>query len=663
MARRSVLAVWLVVMPATAFGQAKASPTPADQAPVQPPAGATIPQLSLEELMEAEVPTVVGASRFTQQVIDAPASVTVVTGEEIERFGYRTLADLLRSVRGLYVSYDRNYTYLGIRGFSRAGDYNSRILLMVDGHRLNDGIFEMGPIGTEFPLDLSLIDRVEIVRGPSSSLYGTSAFFGIINIITRRGPAARSGVAASVGSMDSYDVRGLFGQSTSWGADVQLAGSYYDSAGVNRVIVDDTGLATVGMDYDQATRFYGAASRGRWSLAGVWSTRTKGIPTGAYGTSLTHAGSQTVDDRGYLDARYQRPLFGTSVTWRGYYDWYRYDGLYLSDPGQPDLVDYADAQWLGSEVTASRRLRSHLLTGGAEYRRDFQQDQGWYYTTTPRTQLLDDRRSSQSWAGYVQDELTLSRRAIVSAGVRVDHFSTVGSAVNPRLALILKPLRRGAFKVLYGTAFRAPNAYELYYYGDATDRLDPERIRTTEYVWEQHLGGPTRIAASVFRYQVRDLIDQVSDETNPDGLSYANVGSAKASGVEAEIERSWPQFQVGASYSFTDAVVGESGERLSNSPRHLARARFSAPLATRRLFVGAEVFASAARDGVVGEKTPGFGLGSFTVSAPSLLPGLRLSVDVHNVLDRRYSDPGAEEHRGPILQDGRTARATLSWRF
>ena len=116
--------------------------------------------------MNVKVETVYGASKFLEKIADAPASVTVVTAEEIERYGYRTLADVLRSVRGFYVIYDRNYTYVGVRGFSQPGDYNARILFLVDGHRDNDNIFDGAYVGTEFPVDIDLIDHVEIIRGP-----------------------------------------------------------------------------------------------------------------------------------------------------------------------------------------------------------------------------------------------------------------------------------------------------------------------------------------------------------------------------------------------------------------------------------------------------------------------------------------------------------------
>jgi hypothetical protein len=112
--------------------------------------------MSLEELMSIEIDSVYGASGFTQKVTEAPASVTIITSEEIQKFGYKTLADILRNVRGFYVTYDRNYSYLGVRGYGPSGDYNSRIAVLLDGHRLNDSIFDAAPIGTDFPMDVEL---------------------------------------------------------------------------------------------------------------------------------------------------------------------------------------------------------------------------------------------------------------------------------------------------------------------------------------------------------------------------------------------------------------------------------------------------------------------------------------------------------------------------
>src|ERR1700735_3451228 len=168
--------------------------------------------MSIEELMSISVDSVYGAPGFKQKVAEAPASVTIVTSEEIQRYGYRTLADILRNVPGFYVSYDRNYSYLGVRGFGLPGQYNDSIALLVDGHRLNDNIYGGNLIGTDFPVDVDLIDRVEVIRGPNSSLYVASAFLGVVNIITKRGrDLQKVSMAGEVASYGTYEGRVSYG--------------------------------------------------------------------------------------------------------------------------------------------------------------------------------------------------------------------------------------------------------------------------------------------------------------------------------------------------------------------------------------------------------------------------------------------------------------------
>jgi outer membrane receptor protein involved in Fe transport len=87
-----------------------------------------------------EIPSVYGAAKYDQKVHEAPAAVTIITAEQIRKYGYRSFAQILDSVPGLFTSTDRNYGYLGIRGFNRSGDYTSRVLLLINNHRLNDAI-------------------------------------------------------------------------------------------------------------------------------------------------------------------------------------------------------------------------------------------------------------------------------------------------------------------------------------------------------------------------------------------------------------------------------------------------------------------------------------------------------------------------------------------
>jgi len=96
--------------------------------------------LSLTELSQIKIDTVFAASKFTEKVTEAPSSVSIVTGDQIQRFGYRTLGEVIRSVRSFDVTSDRVYSYTGVRGFNSLDDYGSRTLLLIDGHRMNDPI-------------------------------------------------------------------------------------------------------------------------------------------------------------------------------------------------------------------------------------------------------------------------------------------------------------------------------------------------------------------------------------------------------------------------------------------------------------------------------------------------------------------------------------------
>src|SRR3984885_1084908 len=211
---RALILVLLCLLPLLAPSQALAQKK--DETP-------NLLDMSLEDLMSIEIDSVSGVSGFKQKVTEAPASVTIITSEEIQRYGYRTLADILRNVRGFYVSYDRNYSYVGVRGFGLPGQYNNTIALLIDGHRLNDNIFDSALIGTEFPIDVDLIDRVEVIRGPNSSLYVASAFLGVVNIITKRGQDLQGvNVSGEVASNGTYQGRISYGKKFDNGLELLL---------------------------------------------------------------------------------------------------------------------------------------------------------------------------------------------------------------------------------------------------------------------------------------------------------------------------------------------------------------------------------------------------------------------------------------------------------
>jgi iron complex outermembrane receptor protein len=631
--------------------------------------------LDLSELMRIEVQSVFGASKVLQKVTDAPAAVSIVTARDIALYGYRTLADVIRSVAGFNVTDDRNYSYVGVRGFQRPGDYNSRILLLIDGHRMNDPIYNQAYVGTEFPIDLELVDRVELIRGPSSSIHGTNAFLAVINVITKKGEAL-SGVQLSghAGSLGTGRGRAAFGTTFANGLDVLVSVSSYESRGRTRLYfgefdrpASNDGVAE-NLDRDASYHLFGSASFKGFSLQGVYGARDKRVPTAAFATAFNDPRFETRDAQGWLDLRYRRALAdGWNVTGRAYYDRTAYDGRYPADsdaPGTPGVLfaDYARGTWWGTEVNVEKRLGTrHVLTGGAEFRHNLHLDQGGF--DVGGEVYFDDRRSSRDAAVFVEDQFAIHDTLLLNAGVRVDRYESLAATTNPRLALIFKPAEKTAIKAVWGTAFRAPNAYELYYsVGFARGgRLQPETIRTAQLVAERYVSDRYRFMGNVYMSQVRGLISQ---RALADGLLvFENLESATAHGAEVEVEAKWSTgIAARASYSYQTARETTTGARLVNSARHLSTGNVSVPLRRRALFAGLDLHYVGAVQTLDGTFARRFVVPNLTLSTGELRHGLSASVSVRNLFDGRYSYPGAEEHaQNIIVQNGRTVHVGLKY--
>jgi iron complex outermembrane receptor protein len=629
--------------------------------------------LSVEQLMDVKIAAVYGASKFEQTVLEAPSSISIVNASDIKHYGYRTLADILRSVRGFYTTYDRNYEYAGVRGFGRPGDYNSRMLLLVDGHRINDNIYGTASIGTEFILDVDLIERVEIVRGPGSSLYGTNAFFGIINVITREGRDIKgmeiSGEGASFGT---YKGRMTFGNQYKNGLNMMLSASAYDDRGQSLYYKefntpDQNNGRTDGCDYDKYKSLFGKISLHDVVVEGAFITREKGIPTGSWGAQFNESANKTTDNLGYIDIKYERSFEGLlDVMTRFHYNKYKYEGTYVTLPLNKDT---ALGEWWGGEFKLGKTVfEKHRMIFGMEYQDNLKQNQENYFVN-PDLSALDDKRTSMNWGVYLQDEFTIMENVILNAGIRHDHYQSFGGTTNPRIGLIYNPFDMTSIKLLYGEAFRAPNAYEYYYHdGNTTTKsnrnLKPETIRTYELVYEQYFRNQLRLTASGFYYKIKNLISQQIDPA--DGLLvFNNVEEVEAKGLEFELDRKWKNgFEGRISYTFQETKNFDTGRLLSNSPKHLGKLNMICPLVKNKLFAGLELQYTGIRKIVNNNDANGYLTGNLTLLSKDLYKGLEASASIYNIFDRAYSDPGGPEHmQDRIEQNGRSFRLKITYRF
>ena len=634
---------------------------------------ADLTSLSLEALMEIEVPVVFGASKFEQKATEAPSSVTVITSDEIKRYGYRTLADILQSVQGFYVSYDRNYSSLGSRGVNLS-DSNNRILLLVNGHRLNNNLSDSAAIGTDFILDVDLIDHVEIIRGPSAVLYGNNAFFGVINVITRQGKQLNGAeVSGEYASYDTYKTRVTYGKLFTNGVQLLLSGTYYDSAGPDRLFykkfntpAQKNGVAQ-NMDGDSSGSFFGSLGYADFTLEGAFISREKENPTAQFGSTFNDPRLQTTDDRGYTSLKYAHSFPEiVDVTAQVYYDRSDLEIGYPTaiGPGATFFSKEKDAgEWWGTEVQFNKRLwERHIITFGAEYRDDFLQHREVFDPASGKV-FSDASRDRLSYGVYLQGDFMLRTNLHFNGGVRYDQYGNFNPAFNPRLALIYNPWKTATLKAIYGTAFRAPNFLELS--DPRFQDIKPEEITSYELVYEQEIGRHLRSSVSGFYNQMQDLI--VLQNGN-----YTNL-NANTKGTELALEGNWNNgIRSRLSYSL-QRTEDSSKQNLPDSPEHLVKMNVSVPVYKQKIFASLEfqytssrrtLFTTSTGETMNGMDAGGFETVNFTLFSRELIKNLEFSGSVYNLFDTRYGDPSSPFHLQDIIeQNGRSFRLKLTYRF
>ncbi len=665
----------------------------------------------LENLPLVALEEVEAASRARESVEDAPASVSVISSQELRGMAYPTVFQALQGVRGVYLSDDRGYDTAGFRGFGRPGDYGNRTLVLLNGQPMNDNWLWSSYIGYDLRTDLEDVQRIEVVRGPGSVLYGTGAVSGVINVVTRPHDAQTGyevGASTADGTVARGRVRAAYDFGGGAGAWTSLQASHSSGNGYSLPEYASDPL-THGNTPASADRFNAATWTGQfwWKTLSVqWSVNThdKHLPTGQFETILGDDRTRQRDTRAMVEAKWEPKITATlqSLT-RAHASFYGYDGYFASIPELGGLShETFSGLWAGLEervvFTPGKALR---VTAGGELQDHFKADQfGASEYPAPTTPFLNDHHAFQIGAGYAVADFTPTHAVKVSAGGRYDGYSTFGGSFNPRVAVILRPYEGGNVKLLFGKAFRAPSVYELFFNEPgiqlASPQLHPESMYSAEIEYS-HRFAPTVVGlVSAYENVITDLIAlapaAIADPTCPSCVQYTNTTTPVGSvGGEAELRKEWKDgWMASASYSFAHSVYLRDGSfsslaslardptrrEVPNAPEHLASVHGGAPILGRALVAMTRLSFTSGRYNV-NDKQPTAANPEppQTMTTPAIVWDLvlsgqephfhiRYSLGIYNLFDWKYAVPVSAEFNQPngaalgtIIQNGRTAMA------
>jgi iron complex outermembrane receptor protein len=525
--------------------------------------------LSLEELLDTKV----SISTNTQQTLSkAPSVVSVITAEDIKATGATNLVDVLQGVPGVYI----RSNLFGLRPLiTFRGASSTHTLLMINGAPVKDLVWASGIFWKGLPIHM--IERVEIIRGPGSALFGSDASSGVINVITKTaGKIAEDEAGIRVGSFDSQSAWLQHG-STWNGIDVALTAEVSHTGGHDPAIPRDAQTIQDGRVGTSASLAPGNANygwegrdvhlslaQGNWRLLADHSAHDN-VGIGLTGAAVLDPKTQGNDQQNSLALLYNNATFGQNWALSAELrhrdlEYSSGDGFWERPPGYSDTTGSYPEGYRNLMRSAERRtnaevsglftgVRYHALRIGAGYvaqdlyrvEQYINKGTGPTGTTLPAGgPLVDVSGTAYAFAPemtrrnsylFVQDTWTIAEDLELTAGARHDHYSDFGGTTNPRFALVWQASSALSAKLMYGQAFRAPSFLELYSLTSATKpnrNLAPEESKTWDLSFSYAATRRLVFGLDFYHFVQTNVIG--ADATN----RYQNIGNLMANGVELE---------------------------------------------------------------------------------------------------------------------------------
>jgi iron complex outermembrane receptor protein len=549
-------------------------------------------------------------------------------------------------MRGIHVSQDGHYGYLGGRGYGAPGEYAGRIMLLIDGYSAADNIYNQIYINDDGYLDTALIDRVEYAPGPGSAIYGNSAVLGVVNIITRKGREI-DGLDIEFTAGPHHDREGRL----TWGKRFDNGAEWLISAsGKNGGSFYPTPAHA---PLTSSSRLFLKGNYQRWSLEAVSVDKKEEEDlTYSYPDFDLFTSYKNRERNRFVNLSYE-PDFNDK-------DWRMISRLYYGDY----LFDYDDnnslnesfpaifeGQWYGIDnKIIYLGTEGHRLLFGIELHIDLKQNAAIRYFTDGEL-IFDDiiNHNGDIFSVYGEDTIFFSSSMSVSLGGRYDRrnydtFNETYSFFNPRFSLLYDPTSELSLKLSYGQAGRFETINDSAY-----NLFRPSRVRTVELAVE-HEKMNRRTLASLYRYRIDHLPD------------YSSTKHQNIYGAELESEWQWPGNKL-LRFSYTwQSAKDDQGRNMPNVPRNIGKLQVSCPLYNEKLRASVALRHIGKRTSLDYNNVGGYTVTDLTLDSLRTFSVFTLTLAIRNLFETGYGHVDYTFDGADTLeQDGRTLWLSLKY--
>jgi iron complex outermembrane receptor protein len=568
--------------------------------------------LSLDDLMNIEIESSV---KQKQSITEAPSVVTVITARQIRESGYLSIAEALNSTVGFDVITDYFQPNLGIRGINGGMRSWSRLAkVMIDGQSVafrssSDNYLDLSLIPIE------VVEKIEIVRGPNSAIYGKNAFLGVINIITKSGSALQDNSVTHFGGF--YHQKPAYGISTVLGGqqnniDFVLSSSFaqFDFSGLAPMNIPESDIYSENDVTEQneilpfsvfAKLRYQSDRIGDFSLDVSHQNINHKHEFADWGT-LTHHNRISLKNS-YGRLRYAKDLFSDfQLNMAVAYS--------QSSPSNNEILDTDGdhSTWILRELkTSSIDLNGDLLyifnennnvTLGVDYTADMHEYQKYYTITETSDKILnpggsDGPNSFNNLGVFLQlilnpssfFNLNFLKNLTITAGYRFDFHSIYEDVLTYRLAAVYPFTKSFSTKLMYGTSFNAPSSAQLYtnamFSGDiiGNPELKPEKAKTLEWALIGRLTDHFSFTSTVFYTTIDDKIEYLLPFGETSNITAANISKVYSAGIESELNVVFNNSTSYLNYSYQKSLnerynpmLGDIRVKTNIYPQHMIKA-------------------------------------------------------------------------------------------